>query len=73
MYAQYLFNVKLQYEEAIQVLENLSASPFDVVELYPDIMGEEDIQPSERSGMIKAKGSFAGSGRLPNPRTSKTY
>ncbi|KAJ3257009.1 Vam6/Vps39-like protein [Boothiomyces macroporosus] len=46
VYAQYLFNVKKQYAEAVSVLEKLNASPVDVLGLYPDIM---DNAPDYRS------------------------
>ncbi len=35
-YAQHLFIVEKKYRQAINVLEDLNASPLDIIELYPD-------------------------------------
>jgi hypothetical protein len=52
VYAQYLFGIEKKYSEAIQILENLKASPLDIVELFPDIM-DENIE--ERSDELALK------------------
>ena len=49
IFAQYLFNSEKRYEEAIQILEELNASPLDVVELFPRLsplagMGDPSIE-----------------------------
>ncbi|KAJ3361071.1 Vam6/Vps39-like protein [Kappamyces sp. JEL0680] len=50
-YAQYLFMAEHKYKEAIQVLEDLNASPLDVVELYPDLMEEHCDTKSDPSAL----------------------
>ncbi|KAJ3322293.1 Vam6/Vps39-like protein [Boothiomyces sp. JEL0866] len=48
VYAQYLFNVKKEYAEAVSVLEKLNASPVDVLGLYPDIMDNVQDYQSDK-------------------------
>ena len=42
-FAQYLFGVG-EYEKSISVLEGVNASPLDVLELYPDVLGNDDSE-----------------------------
>ncbi|KAJ3312049.1 Vam6/Vps39-like protein [Boothiomyces sp. JEL0838] len=51
VYAQYLFNVKKQYAEAVSVLEKLNASPVDVLGLYPDIMDNAPEYQSDKEAL----------------------
>ncbi|KAI8913372.1 hypothetical protein EDD86DRAFT_200415 [Gorgonomyces haynaldii] len=44
MYAQFLFKIERKFEKAIEILEDLNASPLDVLDLYPDL---EEIQERE--------------------------
>jgi hypothetical protein len=41
-WAQHLFLDLNKYQEAIDILEGLNASPLDIIELYPDFNGEGD-------------------------------
>lgn len=49
MYAQFLFTVEKKYNEAITILESLNASPFDVLELFPDIQQIEQTDNAMES------------------------
>jgi hypothetical protein len=51
LYAQYLFGIEKKYSEAIQILENLKASPLDIVELFPDIMDEHIEEKSDEAAL----------------------
>ena len=42
-FAQYLFGVR-EYEKSISVLEGVNASPLDVLELYPDVLENDDAE-----------------------------
>ena len=41
-YAQYLFCIENKYEQSLSVLESVNASPLDVLELYPDILDNQE-------------------------------
>ncbi|KAJ3012619.1 Vam6/Vps39-like protein [Thoreauomyces humboldtii] len=48
MYAHYLFRSEAKYREAIDLLQELQASPLDVINLYPDLSPPEpDADPAE--------------------------
>lgn len=52
VYAQYLFNAKNLFSEAISVLETLNASPLDIVEFYPDILDEGSQEKSDPTALF---------------------
>jgi hypothetical protein len=47
MYAQYLFTVEKRYADGVAILENLNASPLDIIELYPDFADSVDTDSGE--------------------------
>ncbi|KAI8812376.1 CNH domain-containing protein [Cladochytrium replicatum] len=54
LYAHHIFTAERKYEEAVNILEELKASPIDVINLYPDLMGQKDYvgPPSERKALL---------------------
>ncbi|KAJ3294644.1 Vam6/Vps39-like protein [Borealophlyctis nickersoniae] len=59
LYAHHIFTHEKKYLEAVTILQELKASPIDVINLYPDLAiespepeSEEPIQPSDRKALL---------------------
>ena len=56
LYAHHIFTNEKRYSEAVAILQELQASPIDVINLYPDLAldntEDESIEHAEPSGEI---------------------
>ncbi|KAJ3179672.1 Vam6/Vps39-like protein [Geranomyces variabilis] len=70
MYAHHLFRIEHKYAEALAILQELQASPLDIINLYPDLAPPEPGGGGHGDG--DETGGAGGDGRAPAPDVPQT-